>query len=60
MSIVMQRRLHGHHALLELALREERARVRPDDHVVVAIKKKKLSIKDRLMALDRAVQSTHR
>jgi len=48
MSIVLARRLRGFHALLEMALRDERARTRPDDRTVASIKKKKLTIKDRL------------
>ena len=52
MSIVLARRLLGRHGLLELALREERARPRPDDRAVAGIKKRKLVIKDRLAGLD--------
>ena len=52
MSIVLARRLQGFHALLEIALRDERARPRPDDRPVAGIKKKKLAIKDRLAVFD--------
>lgn len=52
MSIVLTRRLRGFHALLEMALRDERARPRPDDRAVAGIKKKKLAVKDRLARLD--------
>ena len=52
MSIVLARRWRGFHALLEMALRDERARPRPDDRTVAGIKKKKLVIKDRLARLD--------
>jgi hypothetical protein len=48
MSIVLARRLRGFHALLEIALTDERARPRPDDRTIAGIKKKKLVIKDRL------------
>ncbi len=48
MSIVLARRLQGFHALLEMALKDERARPRPDDRTVAGIKKRKLVIKDRL------------
>ena len=48
MSIVFARRLRGFHALLEMALSDERARPRPDDHTIAGIKKKKLAVKDRL------------
>ncbi|MFN3669826.1 MAG: DUF465 domain-containing protein [Brevundimonas sp.] len=59
MSIVLARRLRGFHALLEMALRDERARPRPDDRAVASIKKKKLAIRDRLMAFgDRQGRST--
>lgn len=50
MSIVLARRLQGFHVLLEMALRNERARPGPDDRTVTNIKKKKLAIKDRLTA----------
>lgn len=60
MSIVLERRLRGVHALLEMALRDERSRLRPSDLVVAGIKKKKLSIKDQLLALDRRTQATAR
>lgn len=59
MSIVMERRLRGFHALLEMALRDERSRPRPSDLVVADIKKK-LSIKDQLMSLDRRTRATAR
>ena len=52
MSIVLARRLRGFHDLLEMALRDERARPRPDDRTVAGIKKKKLAIKDRITALE--------
>ena len=52
MSIVLARRLRGFHALLEMALKDERARPRPDDRTVAGIKKKKLAIKDRLAIFD--------
>lgn len=52
MSIVLARRLRGFQALLEMALKDERARPRPDDRTVAGIKKKKLAIKDRLAVLD--------
>ncbi len=52
MSIVLARRLLGRHGLLEIALREERARPYPDDRTVVGIKKRKLIIKDRLAGID--------
>lgn len=51
MSIVLAHRLRGFHALLEMALRDERARPRPDDRTVAGIKKKKLAIKDRLTGI---------
>jgi len=52
MSIVLVRRWRGLHALLEMALRDERARPRPDDRTVASIKKKKLALKDRLAVPD--------
>lgn len=52
MSIVLARRLRAFHALLEMALRDERARSHPDDHTVSRIKKRKLAIKDRLSRFD--------
>ena len=52
MSIVLARRLRGSHTLLEMALKDERARPRPDDRTVAGIKKKKLVIKDRLAGFD--------
>lgn len=48
MTIVLARRLRAFHVLLEMALRDERARVRPDDQTVARIKKRKLAIKDKL------------
>lgn len=50
--MVLTRRLQGWHALLEMSLRDERARPRPDDQAVAAIKKKKLAVKDRLAGVD--------
>ena len=38
MSIVFERRLRGMHALLEKALKEERSRPRPSDHVIATLK----------------------
>lgn len=52
MSIVLANRLRGLHALLEMALSDERTRPRPDDRTLVSIKKKKLVIKDRLVVFD--------
>ena len=52
MSVVLAHRLKGCHALLELALRDERARLRPDERTITSIKKRKLVIKDRLTAFD--------
>lgn len=52
MSIVLARRLRGFHALLEMALSDERARPLPDDRAVARLKKKKLVIRDRLVAVD--------
>jgi len=52
MSIVLAHRLRGLHPLLEMALRDERARPRPDDQTVAGIKKKKLAIKDLLAVFD--------
>ena len=52
MSIVLAHRLRGFHALLEMALRDERARPRPDARTVAGIKKRKLAIKDRLAVFD--------
>ncbi|QTN18467.1 YdcH family protein [Brevundimonas sp. AJA228-03] len=58
MSIVLARRLRGLHALLEMALNDERARPRPDDRTIAGIKKKKLAIKDRLAVFgDRQMSS---
>jgi hypothetical protein len=58
MSIVLVRRLRGFHALLEMALSDERARVRPDDRELAWIKKKKRIIKDRLSAFKRRPMSS--
>jgi len=59
MSVVLARRLRGYHALLEMALKDERSRARPDDRALAGIKKKKLAIKDRLSAFEGAsAQST--
>jgi hypothetical protein len=52
MSIVLANRLRGFHSLLEMALKDERSRPRPDDRTVAGIKKKKLAIKDRLAGFD--------
>ena len=52
MSIVLAHRLRGFHALLEMALRDERARLSPNDRTLAGIKKKKLAIKDQLAAFD--------
>lgn len=52
MSIVLARRWRGFHALLEMALRDERSRPCPDERTVAGIKKKKLLIKDRLARID--------
>lgn len=52
MSIVLERRLRGRHALLEMALRDERSRLRPDDRTIAGIKKKKLVIKDQLAVFE--------
>jgi len=52
MSIVLAHRLRGFHALLEIALREERARQSPDDLALAGIKKKKLAIKDQLATFE--------
>jgi hypothetical protein len=52
MSIVLEHLLKGCHALLELALRDERARLRPNDRTLATIKKKKLAIKDKLRLFD--------
>jgi hypothetical protein len=51
MTIVLAHRMRGFHALLEMALRDERARPRPDDRTIAGIKKKKLAIKDQLEGL---------
>ena len=59
MTIVLARRRRGHHALLEMALKEERSRAMPDDRTLAGIKKKKLAIKDRLFAfVGASAQST--
>lgn len=52
MSIVLAHRLRGFHALLEMALRDERARPRPGDRTLAGIKNKKLAIKGRLAVFD--------
>lgn len=52
MTIVLAHRLRGLHALLEMALSDERTRPLPDDHSVAGIKKKKLAIKDQLAVFD--------
>ena len=52
MTIVLAHRLRGFHALLEMALRDERVRPLPDDRSIAGIKKKKLAIKDRLAVFD--------
>lgn len=52
MSIVLARRLRGFQALLEMALRDERARPRPNDHTLAGIKKTKLAINNRLAGVD--------
>jgi len=52
MTTVLARRLQGLHALLEMALRDERSRPSPDDRTVARIKKKKLAVKDRLAVFD--------
>lgn len=52
MSIILVHRLKGYHSLLEMALNDERARLRPDDRTVAGLKKKKLIIKDRLAAVE--------
>lgn len=60
MSMVLARRLRGFHALLEMALRDERARPSPDDRTVAGLKKKKLVIKDRLARFDgRQTSASH-
>lgn len=51
MSIVLARRLRGHHVLLEMALRDERPRPHPDARTLARIKKK-LVITDRLAVFD--------
>ncbi len=52
MTMVLVHRLRAHHALLEMALRDERSRARPDDCALAGIKKKKLALKDRLSAFE--------
>ncbi len=52
MSMVLARRLRGFHTLLEMALRDERARPNPDDRILAGLKKKKLAIKDQLARFD--------
>ncbi|MDZ4110162.1 MAG: YdcH family protein [Brevundimonas sp.] len=54
MTVALARRLRGHHALLEMALKDERSRTMPDDRTLAGIKKKKLAIKDRLSVFDGA------
>lgn len=54
MNVVLVRRLEGLHALLEMALEEERSRVRPDDRTLAGIKKKKLAIRDQLARAEAA------
>lgn len=51
MSYSIIQRLQTRHALLEMALVEERSRPRPSDPLLARIKKKKLQIRDRLEAL---------
>lgn len=51
MTLAIVQRLRGLHALLEMALADERARRRPSDQVLSRIKKKKLQIRDRLAAM---------
>ena len=48
MSMVLARRLRGFYPLLEMALRDERARPHPDDRILAGLKKKKLAIQDQL------------
>ncbi len=60
MSIKFERRLRGMHAVLERALKDERSRPRPSDHVIATLKKKKLSIKDRLLSLNRRIAPSQR
>ena len=48
LSIVLAHRLRGFHALLEMALRDERTRPRPDDRTDAGFRKKKPAVKDRL------------
>lgn len=55
MSYALINRLRSRHGLLETALREERLRPRPDDRILARIKKGKLLLKDRLLALEAAV-----
>jgi hypothetical protein len=52
MSIVLAKRLQGFHALLEMALKDERSRPCPDQRTLASIKKRKLAVKDRLAAFD--------
>lgn len=51
MSIVLARRLPGFHVLLEMAPRDERARPRPDNRTVAALRKKP-AVKARLAVFD--------
>lgn len=46
-------RLHGEHALLEVALAQEIRRPEPDGRTLKEIKRRKLRVKDRLQALER-------
>lgn len=60
MSVVLARRLRGFHTLLEMALRDERARQAPDDRILAGLKKKKLAIKDQLTRFDgRRTSASH-
>lgn len=60
MSMVLARRLRGFHTLLEMALRDERARPNPDDRILSGLKKKKLAIKDQLARYDgRRTSASH-
>ncbi len=54
MSYSPVERLQIRHALLEVALAEERSRPRPSDPMIARIKKKKLQVRDRLEALREA------
>lgn len=59
MTYALINRLRSRHGLLETALREERLRPRPDDRILARIKKGKLLLKDRLLALEAAVSGRH-